>query len=70
MFRVETYASCDGLRRLFWVLDFVAQRQIGIATWDACSIAAEHEDYRDACPKSDLPLGTPPPMSAPKNKEA
>ena len=28
------------------------------------------EDYRDGCPKSDLPLGTPPPMSAPKNKEA
>ena len=41
MFRVETSARRFRLRRLFWVLHFVAQRQIGIATWDACSIARE-----------------------------
>ena len=52
MFRVEAYASCDGLRRLFWVLDFVAQRQIGIATWDACSIAREARTIVTGVPKA------------------
>ena len=27
----------------------------GPATWDACSIDRKHEDYRDACPKSEGP---------------
>jgi len=30
-------------------------RLAGPATWDACSIDRKHEDYRDACPKSEGP---------------
>ena len=52
MIRVGTSARCDGLRRLFWVLHFVAQRQIGIATWDACSIAREARTIVTGVPKA------------------
>jgi len=52
MICVETSTRCVRLRRPCWVLHFVAQRQIGIATWDACSIAREARTIVTGVPKA------------------
>ena len=56
MFRVEKYASRDGLRRLFWVFGFRRAKTDRDRDLGRVFDSPRGEDYRDACPKSDFPV--------------